>query len=284
MPDFDSFERIFKSAVAGDMSIALAAQLISTLPTENQVAIVKGKGEQEVANFLVRGQDALLSFFEHKPQFSSSDNNRQGKDLFDEVSGTQIELKSGRLMTDANSGLSTISWAISDDAAMISQIMKSGMIRRRELLLTGADVSEIERSKSETMDRLASFLDSQIGLGKAPPRLDHFLRCVSMGLTKSVEVKASFQTGKEVKRPLLLEADWQSGLVLYKKAFLPDEEIIVTRIERTHDRAQVIAQGSISSNTARIYPNYKNSWKMPNGIRAAASNWVETPCFHVWIG
>lgn len=284
MPDFDSFERIFKSAMAGDMSISLAAQMISTLPSEKQVAIVKRRDEQEVADFLVRGQNALLSFFEHKPKFSSSDNNRQGKDLFDEVSGTQIELKSGRLMTDANSGLSTISWAIRDDGAMISQIMKSGMIRRRELVLTNAGVLEIERSKSETMNRLASFLGSQIGLGKAPPRLDHFLRCVSVGLTKSAEITASFEAGNYVKRPLLLEADWRRGLVIYEKAFLPDEEIVVTSIERTHDRAQVIAKGTISSNTARIYPNYKNSWKMPNGARAAASNWVETPCFHVWIG
>lgn len=284
MPDFDSFERIFKSAVAGDLSTGQAAYLISNLPTDNQVAIVKGRDEQEVADFLARGQKALLSFFEHTPQFSSSDNNRHGKDLFDEVSGTQIELKSGRMMTDANSGLSTISWVISDDAGVISKIMRSGMIRRRELLLTCADVSEIESSKSETMDRLASFLDSQIGLGKASPRLDHFLRCVSVGFTKSAEIKALFEMEKKVKRPLMLEADWQSGLVLYEKAFLPDEEIVVTRIERTHDRAQVVAKGSETSNTARIYPNYKNSWKMPDGTRAAASNWVETPCFHVWIG
>lgn len=283
MPDFDTFERIFKPAISGEISIQTGANEIANLSEENKVMVVKRRSVPELVGFLERANSALLSFFPNGTRFSSNDNNRDGKDLLEELSGTHIELKSGGAMTDANSGLSIVSWALDDTANKVTEIMKGGLTERRALVLKGSPQSAIETSKASTMDKLAAYLKSQVAIGPAPDKLAHYFRCVAVGLTKGDEILAAYSQSGKVKTPLLLEADWKSGLVLYDKAFLPDEEIVVTRVERTQDRAHLIAQGSRTKRTAKLYPNYKNSWKLPNGTRIHASNWVETACFHVWI-
>ena len=283
MPNFDSFERIFKSAVSGEISIQDGAKQIAGLGEINKVQVVKGKNPAQLEEFLARGSNALNSFFPAGVKFSSNDNNKDGKDLLEELSGTQIELKSGGAMTDANSGLTIVSWAVGDSDNQITRIMKKGLTDRRALAIKRSDQSEIDKSKSQTMDALAKLLDEKIKLGPAPDTLAHYFRCVAVGLTKSQEILDSYRSTSKVKTPLLLEAEWNSGLVLYEKAFLPDEVISVTSVERTKERVQLVAKGSKSGRIAKLYPNYKNSWKLADGSRVHASNWVETPCFHVWI-
>ena len=283
MPDFDTFERIFKSAISGEIPIQTGASQIASLSEENKVVVVKNRSVAELVAFLERANASLVSFFPSGTRFSSNDNNRDGKDLLEEISGTHIELKSGGAMTDANSGLSVVSWALSDGANRVTEIMKGGLTERRALIMKGSPQTEIDDSKASTMDKLADFLKQQIAIGPAPDKLAHYFRCVAVGLTKGDEILAAYAQPGKVKTPLLLEADWKSGLVLYEKAFLPDEDIVVTRVERTQDRAHLIAEGSKTKRTAKLYPNYKNSWKLANGTRIHASNWVETPCFHVWI-
>lgn len=283
MPDFDTFERIFKSAVSGDIPIDLAANNIFELPEINKVQVVKSKSLSELEQFLVRAESSLRSFFPEPTSFTSNDNNKDGKDLFERHTRTQIELKSGAAMTDANSGLSIVSWALEDSELKIESIMKGGMTKRRNLILAGANSDQINASKHQTMDELAVFLSGKVNIGPAPERLSHYFKSVAVGLTKSIEIQKAFKSIGPSKTPLLLEANWSEGLTLYEKAFLPDESIFVTKIERTKDRAQLIATGEITGRTAKLYPNYKNSWKLPNGQRIPASNWVESACFHVWI-
>lgn len=283
MPDFDSFERLFKSVMAADLSSEEGALQISRLSEDSKVRVVKGRSANDLVPFLERARKSLLKYFPTGAKFTSSENNRQGKDLFEVKSQTHIELKSGGAMTDANSGLAMVAWALEDTAGSVVSIMKGGLTHRRALLLKGASSTEIEASKSKTMDELAAFFASKLSIGPAPARLAHYFRSVAVGLTKSDEIKDAYQSDGTVSTPLLLEADWTSGLSLYEKAFLPDEQIEIIKIERTAGRAHVVARGSKTGRLAKLYPNYKNSWKAPNGQKYDASNWVETACFHVWI-
>lgn len=283
MPDFDSFERIFKSVMAADLTSEEGALQISLLPEENKVKVVKGRSSSDLVTFLNRARKSLLSFFPSDARFSSSEDNRTGKDLLEVTTNTQVELKSGPAKTDANVGLSTVAWALDDTSGRVVSIMKGGQTERRTLLLSGCAASQIEASKIRTMDELAEFFNSTIEIGPAPERLAHFFRCIAVGLTKAPEIKAALRADSSTERPLMLQADWGSGLELYEKSFMADEAINVTRIERTDGRAHVIVEGSKSGRVARLYPNYKNGWDAPNGQKFEASNWVKTACFHVWI-
>jgi hypothetical protein len=279
MPDFDHFERLLKSVLDGELSISEGARKIASLDEANKVRVVKGKSAASLEAFLTRAYDSLRAFFPNGTNFTSNDDNRSGKDLYEVNSKTHIELKSGGAMTDGNPGLESVAWALNNPK--VAAAMKDGMTERRRMLLAGQTGSAIEASKSKTMDELFSALQST-PLGVAPERLAHYFRCMAVGLTKLDEIKESYSATNVTKTPLMLMADWDSGLALYEKAFLPSETIEVVRIERT-DRAQLVARGSTTGRTATLYPNYKNSWTAPNGQKFDAKNWVATACFHVWI-
>lgn len=283
MPDFDSFERIFRSVVGGDTSEATGAHKIFALEEANKVRVVKGRTKSEIEDFLMRASSSLRSFFPPGASFTSSDDNRSGKDLFEVSTKTPVELKSGPSMTDANSGLGIVSWATGDSEKRISDLMKQGMLERRLIALSGKPNKTIEESKSASMDNLADYLKSIVEIGPATPELTHFLKLVAAGITNQSTIITSYGSTVTDTFPLLLEASWEIGLKLYAKAFLPSEEIVVTRVERTKDRAQIIAEGVDSRRRAKIYPNFKNSWTSPDGKKVPAINWVKTPCFHVWI-
>lgn len=174
MADFDSFERIFKSVMAADLSSEDGALQISRLSEDNKVKVVKGRSASDLVSFLERARQSLLYFFPKGARFTSSEDNRSGKDLFEVGSQTHIELKSGPAQTAANLGLSTVAWALDDSSGKIVSIMKGGLTERRNLLLKGTNVAQIEASKSQTMDQLATYFKSTLALGPAPERLAHF--------------------------------------------------------------------------------------------------------------
>jgi len=283
VPDFDSFERIFKSVMAADLTSEEGALQIARLSEDNKVRVVKGRSSSDLVTFLDRARKSLLSFFPAGARFTSSDDNRTGKDLFEVTTRTHVELKSGPAKTDANVGLSTVAWALDDPSEKVVSIMRGGLTERRALLLKGANDSQIEASKIQTMDELAAFFKTKLAVGPAPERLAHFFRCIAIGLTKAPEIQATFRADGSTAAPLMLQADWGSGLELYEKAFISGETINITRIERTDGRAQVIVEGSKSGRVARLYPNYKNSWDAPNGRKYEASNWIESACFQIWV-
>lgn len=279
MPDFDHFERLLLSVLQGELSITEGASKIANLDEVNKVRIVKGQTTASLEGFLERAHKALRDFFPEGAKFTSNNDNKTGKDLYESKSKTQIELKSGGAMTDGNPGLESVAWALENPA--IATAMKTGMDERRALLLANRPKSEVEASKSKTMDELFSALQST-PLGVAPERLAHYFRCMAVGLTKLEEIQEAFASSNPVKTPLMLMADWSNGLSLYEKAFLPSETLEVVKIERT-DRAQLVARGNKTGRTATLYPNYKNSWTAPTGQKFAAKNWVASACFHVWI-
>lgn len=225
----------------------------------------------------------MKSFFPGVRKFSTSDNNKAGKDLFEEISGTHVELKSGKLKTDGNCGLSTISWAIEDQESALREIFVSGTQKRRELALTGGSLAEVEVSKKETMDTLHNFFVSRLALGPASPKFGHLFKCVASGFTKLPEIVSSFESPGVNKTPLMLEADWEQGLVLYNKLFLPDESIQIVEIERKPLRFQITVAGAITGRSGRLYPNFKNSWAAPDHRKVPANYWAKSGSFHVWI-
>jgi hypothetical protein len=283
MPNFDLFERYFKEALAQESGdVQELTRLIFELPENQKVSIVKNRNKFEIEQFLLRGRNALRINFGHHVHFSSSDNNREGKDLLEENSGTEIELKSGDEKTDANIGLSLVSWSVGDPSSSdLSEIMADSMRVRRELFLSGR-IDEISKSKARTMDSLVQYFKTRIQVGAdTPSALEHLFRCVSIGLTKGVEIQSTY-AGAKVKRPLLLQADWHKGLIRYGKGFVSNETIKVVEVARNNERMQVICQGSVSGTKAKLYPHYKNSLSH-QGIRIPSENWVNTACFHVWI-
>jgi hypothetical protein len=283
MPDFDDFERIFKSAVMGEISASVGAKKISDLEDKNRVLIVKGKTLKEIDAFLVRANSALLGFFSTGANFTSNDDNRNGKDLFETSTNTHVELKSGKAKTEANSGLEIVSWATGDINNELALIMNQGMLERRGLALAKRPQAEIDASKSQSMDKLADHLDKIVKIGPATDHLAHFFKMVGAGVTNGDNIIESFGKGNAVTTPLLLEATWESGLKLYSKAFLPSEELIVTRIERTNKRIQLLVEGVDSKRRGRLYPNFKNSWTSPDHQKVPARNWVKSPCFQIWL-
>ena len=285
MPDFDGFERSFKAALARDSDdVELFAREIAELPESQKVAVVKGRSEREVIDFLRRARFALRERFPENSRFTSSQNNMDENDLREEVTGTNIELKSGPQQTAANSGLSTISWALDDAQGKISDIMGiRSMTTRRRLYLSG-DMAGVERSKVETMNQLHSLFSSKVSAGSIPPaKLEHFVRCVGLGFTKLSAIKSRY-AGNPLRSPLMLQANWVNGLEVYDSSYLPDESLVVSEVSRTDGRAQIKIRGRDSGTETCLYPNYKNSWHSSNGLETVpAENWVQTACFHIFI-
>jgi len=267
----------------GAVTIQEGALQIWRLPDKNKVTAVKNRSVEELVAFLGRALSQLLTHFPPGARFTSSDNNQLGKDLLEVNSSTHIEFKSGKEMTDCNSGLTIVSWALNDDSREISMVLKGGLDERRQLLLTGATALTIEASKSATMDRLTSTMNNLLSVGPSPPRLAHYLRCIALGITTTKQIKTLSLATSSLSQPLLLQIDWGIGLKEYEKSFAPSEGIDVVRIERTPDRVIVEAVGVESGRKATLYPNYKNSWTAPDGRRFEASNWVKNPCFQVWV-
>ena len=288
MPDFDQFERVLRDVLASEdpgLDIPEAARAIARLPESNKVEVVKHQPVEAMEKFLWRAHNALRDHFPGSTKFEYSTNNQEGKDLLEVNSGQPVELKSGSAMTDANLGLTIVAWSLDGDLHALKVIMSGSMKTRRSMALDrNVEDGAIERNKSATMDRLFEYFQELLVVGEPPPdRLEHLARCVSVGITTGREIQACFGDGTGVVLPLQLRADWEKGLVVYEKAFLPRERLVVERLERTGERVQVILRGVTSGRTATLYPNYKNSWKAPDGVKVPASNWVQTPCFHVWI-
>lgn len=283
MADFDQFERLYKKALGQESdNISSIADEISKLPEQNKVKVVKGKSSHEISVFLQKGRIALRSYFSHDSKFETSANNRVGSDLIEVRTKVPIELKSGSQKTDGNSGIEIVSWALGDDdKSELSKIMSDPMKVRQKLYSAG-NFQGILDSKKATMESLYEYFCARVEEDQlAPPRLKHFVICMTKGLTKSEEIKSTF-SGGSVKAPLLLEANWDDGLRRYENCFLPEEEIEVDSIDLTESRAQLVCQGRSSQIKVRIYPNFKNSYKHGR-TRIPADNWVANACFHVWV-
>jgi len=282
MPNFYQFERILIACLIGSLSSSAAAREMYALPLAQKVRLVKDKSENDIASFLGRCKRALYARFPANSEFHSASNNMMGNDIYESVTDTHVEIKSGTSMTDANCGLQIVAWALDDAGGFIRKNMTEGMRERRRIFAAGGSFDAVERSKSAQMDSLSNFLAQQTrdGVGM---KLSHFLKCVSRGITKGKIIKSGFSGSVPFNFPLKLMCDWKDGLVEYDKAFATDETLSIVETARTAERCHIIVTGERSNTRATIYPHHKNSFALGAGERTPANYWVQTACFHVWI-
>jgi len=290
MPDFDEFERTVRTAFIGKGTAKLSAVALelSRIPDENRIKMAKNKSSSELLAFLKRADVALRLNFKNPEvaEFTTSDDNRVGKDLVEINSGRDVELKSGDAMTDGNCGVKLIAWAIGcSENSLVDVMNRRAEQRRNGILFDSWTPQVVQKHKNETMNLLAYLFSESISVGqKALGKLDHFCRSVAIGRTKETEIKTTFGQVKGKEKPLMLKFDWDLGVTVYDKAFTENDVITCVESGRTSDRAQIKLVGSVSSRSMRIYPNFKNSYTDPKtGRKIAAENWVQTPCFQIWV-
>lgn len=265
---------------------------LALLPDQNRPRLFKGKTQTELDMWIRRARQALADMFGADADFRTSDLNIKGSDLAVVGAGESIELKTGKV-TDANLGVATAAWMMGDeDETELRRIMSDPMAERRRMALSG-DFAGVRASQELTMKRLRDYFRARLTVaGPAPDRVAHYARAVAHGITQKSEV-APLWGRPESEWPVrtVLHADWRKGWIKVTNPFQLGETIVVDRISRQESkgyrasvsRAQVILRGVLSDRTARIYPNYKNSYKGKDGS-VKAKHWVRTACFHMWIG
>lgn len=293
MPNFDRFERLVRQAmVARESDMSGFATLFGAIPTANQPRLFKGKSDDEFAAWLIRSRTCLRTLYGVE-EFSTSDQNAVGADIEVPELGIQIELKTGAV-TDANLGVGTIAWAMGDKSGNkeLRDIMDGPEMLKRRNLAQNDRATEVRASQEATMIALEGYFRARISQrADAPSKLAHLVRCVARGITKQKDMREMMHKKEsDWNAPDILHVNWQNGWEKVTHPFSDGEKIVIASIFRgSHDgssstvgRAQVILEGSVSKQQARIYPNYKNSYGK-EGSRIPAGNWVATPCFHVWI-
>ena len=290
MPDFDTFERLIRSAMV-ETDPTPSIDHLARIPDENRPALFKGRDRPEIREWVTRARNSLHDLFSQPPLLSTSDVNIRGSDLFERRTSTPIELKTGKV-TDANIGVATMAWVMGDaDDAQLKDIMSRSMTMRRDLALA-REYAQVRESQQRTMERLESYLATRVTVGAMAPRLlSHFARCVARGVTTKQKAIALLELPEsDWEVPVTLHAHWNKGWAQKARPFDPSEDILVQKVGRLTEspsrrkipRAFLRVRGSLSCRTALFYPNYKNSYNR-HSIRIPAKYWVQTACFHVWI-
>ena len=213
MPDFDQFERVLRASMVSSASgIADFAIQLSDIEDSNRPRIFKNKSLYELERWLRAAHEKLRSTFGEEVEFSTTDVNLRGADLYIEDADQWIELKTGSV-TDANAGISTIAWAIGDDDdSELSQIMRHSMVERRAMAEAG-DLNGIRSSQDNTMDKLEIYFRERLTENElAPTFLCHYSRCVARCVTKKEESMSLMNiTEAEWKTPRVFHANWKDG-------------------------------------------------------------------------
>lgn len=293
MPNFDDFERLVRRAmVARESDMSSFATSFNAIPTANRPSLFKAKSESDFAAWLTRSRACLRTLYDAE-EFRTSNRNAVGADITVLESGLQIELKTGAV-TDANLGVGTIAWAMGDKSENkeLRDIMDGPEMLKRRNLAQNGKYADVKASQEATMIALEAYFRARISQGQdAPGKLAHLSRCVARGITKQNDMKQLInKTESNWNAPDILHANWTNRWERIAHPFSVGESIVIESVFRgshgdgndTVGRAQVILEGEISKQRARIYPNYKNSYGKGSS-KFEARNWVATACFHVWI-
>lgn len=281
--DFDKMERTYRKILAAhsEEDFLEAVKTFSLIDNRNRSGIFKHKSTEELVRMFQNARADLLARFP-SAQFSSSDNNQQGKDLCEVNSGKQIELKSGKYKTDANSGVGII--------AEITGIPHLAEILSPEERRNNFNQGSVEKSKNRTMRNLAEAF-TQIG-EENKKHVFRYLCAVSYGYTKEEEIHRFFEhVNKEgnisdLDLPLQLRFKPDGHLEEYGERFNPYGSFIFSVVDDADGRPYLkVEQENLDTKTGetvvltgRIYPHYKNSRK-----NQPASDWVSSPSFHTWV-
>lgn len=180
MPNFDQFERVVRASMVSSASgIADFAIQLSNIKDSNRPRIFKNKSLHELERWIKVAHEELRRIFGKEVEFTTTDVNLKGADLYIEDTGQWIELKTG-LVTDANAGISTIAWAMGDENdSELKKIMNYSMAERRVMAKAG-DLNGVRSSQNNTMDKLEIYFRERLKKNElAPPFLCHYSRCVA---------------------------------------------------------------------------------------------------------
>ena len=290
MPNFDPFERLVRYAmVSRKDELGKFKSQFAAIKAVNRPRNFKNMSDSQFLDWLNLAHQYLRNRYGNNARFVTSDANKIGSDIEIAGSAIQIELKTGAV-TDANLGVGTIAWAMGDkNSKELKEIMNGKeMMKRRQLYVAGK-FPGIRESQEKTMSDLLAYFQSRVTKkADAPHKLEHLSKCVARGITKLSEFKKLIGVKEsDWNSPVILHTSLERGWDVVTHVFQTDENLFIDRVFRPTQshavpRAQVQIKGKKSNITARIYPNCKNSYP-GNDIRIPAENWVNTPCFHVWI-
>ena len=293
VPNFHAFERLIRQSMVVDAdAISRVLTEMASILDSQRPTLFRRLRRTALRRWVTRARRFLRDRYGRDAVFRTTENNLLGSDLEVTATGEMVELKSGGPVTDANAGVSSIAWTLGDSSAELKEIMSFSMNERRGAYLDG-DRDKVDRSKRDTMERLFFYFQHHLVVGDiAPPRLQFYVRCIARGITKAAEIRRLYEhEDLSGNAPQILHADLDRGWRPEEHAFDRHEAIVVDEIIMSAPSSQsdvprltVILRGSVSGRKARLYPHYKNSYKLKNGDKIPAEYWVRTACFHVWIG
>ena len=299
MPNFDQCERLMIDGIkeADRHKRSRFAAEIATLPRDRTVKLFDDRSELEIEAWLVRARDSIRSILGLKTlRLTSSRDNSDGNDLYEESIGAHLEIKAGDQHTIGNPGASSLIKAIGgqgvSDEYRRDRLPKQ--LQRREmgwraLSATGDELTRLESritsSREEEVDWLASILRRHLNIGQAAPTFfEFYCKNVCLGLSKLEAIEAQY-AGDSDSVPLILVSRWEDGLVVSANAFDPKETLVVAFVGRSEVSAQIKLLGERSGRAMTLQYAYKNSWpsskaRVDPDQFLPARYWVSNPWFN----
>lgn len=282
--DVSGFEKTFREAITTG-SVEALQELYNT-PDKNRPKIFRGKNPDFINTTVNNLRREISEISDVKtPILSTSNDNKDGSDFVEQISGTEYEIKLGGA-TDANLGIGIMEWAL-DNHGIIRNIMGT-MNDRKEMYLKGVAHSEILENKEKSKEAMVEAFNKKVTVGEtASERLTHLAKLIAKGVTREESIVEAFNSGDEPNKPHLLLLQKDGTFKHHDKSFPEDEEFIVIKaaVGSKGGGAQIVLQGRKSGRTIEFRQHFKNSHTdNSTGVKIPAKFWVKTPCFNVWIG
>ena len=282
-----NFERIYRQAVCQPQNTSLIVEL-KNMPDSEKPLLFKNKDAAFVSNTISNLRNTVGQICGTPAiNLATSNNNQLGNDLEELNTSNSFEVKLGG-MTDANLGIGIIEWSLDLKNGEVRNIMNT-MLARRQMFLAGSPQQAILANKTQSKIAMETLFKSILTVGaKAPDKLAHTAKAISIGITKQQDIQNSYTVSNRKKNKVHLLVLQQDGsFAISDKAFYSNEDLLVTKlgVGTQGGGAQIHLKGSISGQTIEFRQHFKNSYTDKNaGQKIPAEFWVETPCFNVWIG
>lgn len=282
-----NFERVYRQAACEPQSTSLVAALAS-MPNSEKPLFFKNKDAAFVSATITNLRNTVGQICGAPAlNLTTSNNNQLGNDLEESNTSNSFEVKLGG-MTDANLGIGIIEWSLDLKNGEVRNIMNT-MLARRQMFLAGSPRQTILADKAQSKIAMETLFKSILTPGtKAPDKLTHTAKAISIGITKQQDIQNSYIASNKKKNKVHLLVLQQDGsFIVSDKAFYSNEDLIVTKVGvgAQGGGTQIHLKGVVSGQTIEFRQHFKNSHTDKNtGIKIPAEFWVETPCFNVWIG
>ncbi len=260
-----------------------AVRKIVKSPSAKNLAILKVASNEDVRSLLTNLHDQITSSLGHYPDLSTNKNNRIGSDFEDSVSGTSIEVKFGA-STDLNIGFRIISSILPKEITYL--LPTSGDREKwRNLQLNGQGNQQIIEH-SEKLKNVSSSLSEQISKGHSLlVEQNHFLNSLYYGINNFSEINAMRSQDINDRRQIILlkitsDLQWEQT---FRPSLTVNQGWKIDKTEFTDKGRWNIFFVHEDGHIIRLTYNYKNSYRLSNGVKVSAKHGLGTPSFNGWI-